>query len=198
MRHFVGSQGGTARAARSARAGRRTAQRFTGFLATLTTQGVDAAAKRFHLQQYLGRSAEELLAGLVDRIAPSGAQLEDAAARSAAVTTLAELFRERGVEDNGLAALESLSPDDVRETLLAFVVNYLDERISQVLAKGLEDRPADEVRAREQDIHRFIEETVRLDLSGVDLRMDWNSTAAGRVIERILQDAYGFIESAPT
>jgi hypothetical protein len=196
-RHFVGSQGGARGAARASRAGRSSAQRLAGFLSALSTLDLKQAAARFNLQAYVGATASTLLAALVDRLAPAGAQLEDAAARSAMVTTLSELFRERGAEENGLEALQSMSADDVREVVLAFIVRYLDERIAQVLAKGLEDQPADDVLAREKEIHRFIEMTVKLDLSKMDvIDMDWSSPDAMQTIERIFQDAYDLIENA--
>jgi hypothetical protein len=196
-RHFVRSQGGARSAARGSRSGRASAQRLAGFLSALSTLDLRQAASRFDLQAYVGSKASDLLAALVDRLAPTGAQLEDAAARSAMVATLSELFRERGAEENGLEALQSMSADDVREVVLAYVVRYLDERIAQVLAKGLEDRPADDVLAREKDIHRFIEMTVRLDMSDMDvLATDWSGIGAVQTIERIFQDAYDLIENA--
>lgn len=193
-RYFVRAQGGSGNAARASVSGRATAQKIGGFLSLLATAGPSVAAERFGLADFVGSRAEDLLTAVVDRLAPAGRKLEEAAARAAGEATLAELFRTRGADEGGLDALRSLSAADVQEVMLDYVVRYIEERILQVLAKGLEDRPAAEVVEREVEVRRFIAETVRLDLGSLDvLTMDWQGNRTAVLIERIFREAYDLI-----
>lgn len=195
-RGFVRAQGGSRKAARAARAGISTAQGIGGFLDTLASRGSVEAARLYRLDNFLGRSADSLLTAIVDQVAPAGAQLEEAAARAAAVETLAELFAERGVDATGLAALDGLGIDDIRAAMGKFLCRYIFERLIQVLGKKLENRPAADVVRLEAGVKSYLEGSVRLDLSGINVgSMDWKGTAGQTLITRLYEEAYGLIES---
>lgn len=194
-RNFVAAQGGSRRAAHTAASGRASAQRLGSFLGAVASVGARAAADAFGLGGFVGQSAEILLAAAVDRLAPDGAQLEQAAARAALTDTLAEVFQERGVFDGGLEALQGLTPADAREILTLFVAHYINERLIQVLAKKLEDRPAQEVVRLESEVWSYVQGTVILDLSSLDvLATDWTGPEGEAVIDRIFVEGYRIIE----
>lgn len=194
-RYFVRAQGGGRRAARAATAGRATARRLIGFLGAVVARGPEVAAREFGLEGFLGQSVEILLAAIVDRIAPEGGRLEQAAARAALTETLSEVLREKGVADEGIEALQGLTRDDATSILERFVARYIDQRLIQVLAKTLENLPNVEVIQREKEVWEYVKNTVRLDLASLDvLRVDWNGIEGKIIIERIFTEAYKLLE----
>lgn len=194
-RGFVRAQGGARSASRAARAGVSTAQGIGSFLGALSSRGVSDTARAYRLGAFVGKSADSLLAAVVDQVAPAGAQLEQVAARAAAVETLAELFAEHGVAAEGLAALEGLTADAVRTVMERFLCRYIFERLIQTLGKTLENRPAAEVVRLESGVKRYLEGTIRLDLAGVDVgALDWMGAAGRDLITGLYDEAYGLME----
>jgi hypothetical protein len=159
-------------------------------------EGATAAAQSLGLQQFVGQDANTLLAALVDRIAPPGALLEDAAARDAMIQTLDELFQEIAVQENGFEALESLDVARTTHTLERYVANYIYIRLVQVISQRLESRSTDEVIRVEKEIKDYVFSTVHLDLlSKTDvLSIDWDAQGGHAFIERIYQEGYELIE----
>lgn len=194
-RGFVRAQGGARSASRAARAGVATAQGIGNFLSALSSRGVADTAKAYRLEAFVGKSADSLLSAVVDQVAPAGAQLEEAAARAAAVETLAELFAEHGVAADGLAALEGLTADAVRTVMERFLCRYIFERLIQTLGKTLENRPAAEVARLEAGVKSYLEGTIRLDLSTVDVgALDWKGSAGRDLITGLYDEAYSLME----
>ncbi len=195
VRGFVGAQGGSRRAARAARSGIATVQGLGGFLTAISARGTSAAVREYRLENYLDKSADSLLTAIVDQIAPDGAQLEEAAARAAAVETLSELFVEQGVDGDGLTALEHLTADEIRAVMGRFLCRYIFERLIQTLGKTLENRPAAEVVRLESGVKSYLNATIRLDLSNVDVTtMDWKGPAGRELVTHLYEEAYELME----
>lgn len=194
-RYFVRAQGGGRRAARAATSGRATARRLAGFLGAVVARGPEAAAREFGLEGFLGQSAEILLAAVVDRLAPEGGRLEQATARAALTETLSEVLRGKGIADDGILALQGLTRDDAISILEQFIARYIDQRLIQVLAKTLENRPPADVIQREKDVWEYVKNAVHLDLASLDvLRVDWGGPEGKVIIERIFAEAYKLLE----
>lgn len=199
-RGYVRALGGARRAAASAIAGRATAQSFGNFLSFVTSAGVSATIERFGLARFLGRDVRTLLAGLADALAPSGALTEDAIARVALTEALAELFDRYAVAENGLAALDRLDADGIREALQSYIAHYINERLMQALASRIENGASspDRAVAIEREIREYITLTVQLDLSRTDVvGLDWRGQQAQVLVSRILEEGYRLVEAAP-
>ena len=195
-RGFVRAQGGARGAARAASAGRASVQKLGGFLTQVITEGTDAAARSLGLQQFVGQDANTLLVALVDQIAPSGALLEDAAAREATIQTLDELFQEYAVQDNGFESLNSLDVEGITHALERYVANYIYTRLVQVISQRLESRSTDEVIQVEKEVKDYVFPTVHLDLMRRTdvLSITWNGKEGYEFVERIYQEGYELIE----
>lgn len=192
----MSAQGGSRRAAQASVSGRATAQRVGAFVAGVARDGLRQTLAAYDLARFIGQDIETILAAAVDILAPAGAQLEEAAARAAATTTLRELFEERGAFETGLDSLERLTADDARSVTSSLVSNYIFERLLQVLARSLETHPAAEVIRLEEEVQAFIRNTVDLDLSREDvLSIDWNGEQGRHFIDRIFADGYALIEA---
>jgi hypothetical protein len=198
MRRYVGASGGSGGATRAAAAGRTTTAALGGFLSAVASAGVAEAARTLGIAAFVGRSAQVLLAEVVDLLAPAGALLEEAAARKALITTINDLFEEFDVEANGLAALNAMDRAAVERTMLQSVVNYVHERWQQHLVTCIERGTVGEGEANAiiGEVKDFIAQTVAFDFRDVDiLRLDWRGHHARSLVERVYRTAYSLLEA---
>ena len=205
VQRSVGAMGGRRAAAQSAVAGRQTAGRFASFLAGVAAGGIAAAARTLGIAQYLGRSADVFLVHLADALAPAGALNEDAVARKAMDATLLDLYRELGIDVEGLVALERITPAMMASALVQFVINYIHERVINALAAHLHESAPTITRIGEVErtALRYIEGVVRQDLDttpffgtdGAALAAGWDVGAGQRVINRLIEEAYAVVEA---
>ena len=197
-RDYVRARGGPRRAAESATAGRSATSRFAGFLSSFSSGGAAAAARVLGLASLAGQSVDAVLAAVTNALAPEGATLEEAAARSAIAGTLAELYDKWGVEVGGLERLQAMTPDDIRAAVTESVAAYIFVRWSLELGLAIERKAvsAHDAAVMEGEMRQYIRNTLRLDLSTTDvLSVDWNGDAGGRIIAKVFQDAYALIET---
>lgn len=197
-RGFVGAQGGARGATASAVSGRSSTQRLGQFLVTAATHGVAEAARTFGLAEYLGQDVAAFLTRLVDALAPAGALLEQAVARTAMAETLTDLIDQYLEEGRDLGALEQLSREQVGDVLACAVVHYINERLLQALASRIEDGRTTPERACqvERDVCEFVAETVRVDMGAVDVFvLDWGGPEGRAFVDRIYEDAFRFLEA---
>lgn len=196
---YVRASGGSRGATRTASAGRASTAALGGFLGAIAGGGVAAAVRALGIATFVGRSAQALLADIVDLLAPAGALMEEAAARKALITTIDDLFREFDVENNGLTALDRMDRAAVERVMLQSVVNYVHERWQQQLVACIERGTVGEADANAMigEVKEFIAQTVAFDLRGVDVvRVDWRGREGKNLVERIYLAAYGLLESS--
>lgn len=197
MRGFVRAQGGARGATQAARSGRATAQRLGGVLATIVREGTVAVTQTLGLGQYVGQDANTLLVALVDQVAPSGALLEDAAARAATIQTLDELFQKYGVQDNGIEALNALDVDGVKNALEKYLGNYIYTRLVQVIGENIESKSTEDLIKVEKAIKDYIFPRVRLELMDKTdvLSIDWRNEQGRAFVDQIYHEGYQLIET---
>lgn len=195
-RRYVQAKGGASRAARSAPSGRGATAALGGFLSGVATRGVADTFRALGLADAIGRPAEAVLAVIVNTIAPSGATLEEMAARRAVNETLVFLFDKYGVDERGIEQLNRLDADGVQETIKASVSSYIFQRWLGELGKKIDERaisPREAVRL-ERDVRNYVRDALMLDLKGRDpLRIDWAGREGRELVDRIYTEAYGFL-----
>jgi hypothetical protein len=190
----VAALGGAGGATASARSGVAGAQRVAGFLADVARDGLTAALRDAGLADLVGRSRFDIVRALVDLLAGSGSDLEDQAARAAALDVIDELFEERTDYDE-LAEI-TLDGDGVVAALEAFIAYYVYNRLLPQIDERL-TRFADPARAEQLDgdLKQLIRAEVRIRLRDVDpLAFDWTSAEAHRLVEGLIRDAYRALE----
>jgi hypothetical protein len=196
-RAYVRGRGGAGGAARSAVGGRASTARLGRFLSTVANTGWREAARALGLARLVGQPAEAACAALLDVLAPSGATLEDAAARKAVNEALWELYDRFDLQDGDLRTLDRLDRETVAELVEVSVVTYIYTRWLQELGERLESKAlgdAELVRLEGQ-VKEYVKDTVKLDLAKNDvLRIDWEGAEGRRLVERIYQEAYSFLE----
>lgn len=198
-RAYVRAHGGPRTAAAAAVQGRATTARLGGFLASGLQNGFVQAATSIGLAPYLGQDAESILAAFIDVLAPDGALLEDAAARTALIETSIELFESYSVADAGIAGLDAMDSEGVREIVCLSVTNYVNARLQEELVSRVERAtlPENEANALMDQLRDFVASVVKLDLRDVDvIATDWNGSEGGAIVASIYAAGYTLLGDA--
>jgi hypothetical protein len=196
-RAYVGAKGGRRAAAQAASSGKAVATRVGGFLSTVARTGIRAALHEIGLGYMVGRSAPEVLAALLDVLAPSGATLQEAAARKAVDDVLEKLYEDYIAKTGDLTALDSLGAKNVAEAIEASVAGYIYNLWLDELGLRIETYAISPLKAvsLERDVKEYVKERVRLELGDNDpVSIDWNGTDGRNIIDTVFQEAYGFLE----
>jgi hypothetical protein len=193
---YVKAGGGSQQMAKTARIGRQTAGRLGGFLTTALQSGVAEVSRQLG-QEFIGRSASDLLARLVDILAPSGAQNEASISRYAVTKTLEQLIERLGGLQNGLEIFNHLTPDLIVSTVVDYVTEYVYVRFLHALASRIEQGAADATTAHtmETEIHRYLKSSVRLQANRYDfLDIDWEGPIGKRMVDQLFAETYQLME----
>ncbi len=196
-RNYVRARGGAGGSATAARSGRTSTARLGSFLSTVARDGLAAAAREAGLGDLTGRPAAEVFAAIANRLTPSGSTLEEAAARRAVDEALQSLYVQYDLANQDISALEQMDADTVRGAIKESVSEYIYQRWLQELGDRLEENAvsAQEAVRLEREVREYVSQTVQLDLQDVDvLNTDWAGQQGSGVVERIYQEAYGFLE----
>lgn len=196
-RDYVGAKGGKTAAARAAVTGKLVALKVGGFLSTATSAGIGAALDKFGLAHMVGKHVSEVLAALIDVLAPAGATLQEAAARKAANEVLEKLYEDYIVKSEDITALESLDKQGIVRAIEASVAGYIYILWLDELGKRIETKAISSLQAvsLERDVKVYVKECVKFEMIGQDpVSIDWNGTAGRDIIDTVFQEAYGFLE----
>ncbi len=196
-RSYVKARGGARRAAQSSAAGRAATGRVIGFLSHIATRGIADALESIGLRDVLGQSVEAALAAIMNKLAPSGAGLDEAVARKAVDLALLSIFEEYGVEADGLDRLNEMDAAAVEKAFQAVVSEYNFQRWLSELGKRVEEGAvsASEALRLEAIAKECIVEATHLDFRDYDiLGTDWNRSESQRIINDIYEQAYVFLE----
>lgn len=197
-RHYVGARGGAGRSAQAAVSGRASTGRLGSFLSGVASRGLETAAREIGLGNLEGRPAIAVFAEIANRLAPSGATLEEAAARRAVDDALYALYKKFDLGTADISSLNNMDADTIRDAVEASVSAYIYHRWLQELGDRIEENAitTDEAVRLEKEVRDYVEHTVRLDLRDVDvLRLNWEGPEGSRIVERIYREAYGLLES---
>lgn len=194
---YVTTLGGATGATRSASSGIIAGGSFGSFLASVATQGLNATLTSFGLTSFIGRSSEEILAKIADTIAPEGATNDEAIARDAIISTLDLIYTK--IDENGgdILSLQSLSPEMIKDAVIAFVSIYIFKKWIYELGIAVEKNTVSENDAieMETEIKDFINAEVRISMQDKTIRdFDLNSSSNQATIETIFKAAYSTLQ----
>lgn len=196
-RAYVRAKGGSRSAATQATAGRAATERAGNFFGALARGGLSAALRALGLLSYVGRGAEEVFAAIANAIAPSGATLEEAAARRAANEVLAKLYEERVTENGDLSRLEQLTAEDVGTAVRDVVSSYVYQRWLEELGRSIEDgttSPSEAVKL-EREVRQYVRDIVLLEIPNDRLlAINWESSEGQSLVQQLFEEAYGLLE----
>lgn len=137
-RKYVGSLGGAGGATRAAAQGRITGGKYASFLGAIASGGINNAFQSLGLGTLTGKSSEEICLAIADAIAPTGSTNDEAIARDALISTLDSLYNKLQENDNDFTNVDSLSLDQIKETLIEYVSNYVFNKWMYELGSAIE------------------------------------------------------------
>lgn len=195
-RNYMKSFGGSSGATKAAAQGIRTGSIYGGFLGSLSSSGVTNTFTNFGLQDLIGKSAEEVCAGIVNAIAPNGATNDEAIAREALIETIDALYTKLLENGDEVNVLNNLTPELIKETLIDYVGNFIFTKWMYELGNAIEKGNISEREAikLEKEVRGFIiTETAEKykDVSIVE-NLDDRTEA---IIKEIFETAYSILES---
>lgn len=193
---YVRALGGASRATTGARAGRRAASRFAGFLSDVSRNGLDAAVRQLGLGSVIGSDVDSVIAAIADAVCPEGASREEAAAREATAEALEEVFADVITADGDLTKLDAMTAATVAKAITTLVTSYIYNRWLNDLGAKIESKAITSQQAVrvEKRMRQFIRDAVKLDLRDRDpLKIDWRAQEGRSFMEQIYRDAFNMI-----
>ncbi len=195
-RNYIKSLGGARGATKASAQGIRTGALYGDFIGSLTSSGATNTFVDYGIQNLIGKSAEEVCAGIVNAIAPIGSTNDEAIAREALIETLDSLYTKLLENGDEINALDNLTPELVKETLINYVGNFIFTKWMYELGGAVEKGNISERDAirLEKEVREFIiNETVEK-YKEVSIKENINSDTTSTIIEEIFQTAYTILE----
>jgi len=196
-RSYVKTYGGFKSAARASARGIDYGYTFASFLGGFVQKGYEQNLKQYGLDDCIGKSSEEVLAKIADKIAPIGSTNDDAIARAAIMDTLDTLYEKIISNDEDIDSLGSLSEDGLKEAVIEYTSNYIYKKWVYELGLALEKNNLSEkaVIRLENEIRTFIKSEVLLALKDKDIKvLDLAAGEGKKIIQNIFELAYQTIE----
>jgi len=193
---YVKAHGGARKAASSAKAGKATAVKFGSFISGISSNGIQKTFSQLGIE-YEGKSVEEILSEIVNKIAPTGNTKEEVVARNAIIDVLEILYEEIEKHDNDLTSLEKLNEKDFNNVMRKYISSYIFQRFLNDLESRFEKNAenTDSALQIENDIKEYISGVVDNKLKGQNFaKYDYSSTTIQGVIENIYIECYEVIE----
>jgi hypothetical protein len=152
LRRHVGSSGGGAKAARRMGASRAVGGQLLGLVRDAQSVGLAAALRARGLDHLVGGTAEAVFLGLTDIVCPPGGPIDEAIARQAMLEAIGDQA------DAGVADFGALTPDQLKEFFLDFVIRSIEGRVMSDIAARLVTIPDNVGRVLDiqQQLHDFI------------------------------------------
>lgn len=197
-RAYVKASGGARAASISARQGAITAAGFAAFLGGLAGGSLANALGDAGIQSLEGLDSDQMLNAICQALAPVGSTNDDAIARDAMIVTLDEMYVEILEAGKDLSSLESMTPDQISESVINYVSNYVFLKWMHELGQAIE-RAEITVKAAvklEREIKDYVKLEVQMacernQLAPFTLSLEKNK----QIIDEIFYNAYDTIKS---
>ncbi|MHC9060996.1 Qat anti-phage system associated protein QatB [Pantoea sp. y20] len=175
--------GGAGRASRRMGSSRTVAGGLLGLISDFQQSGAAQALERFDLGNLTGQSASVALLSLVEFLCPPGGSVDEGVARQAMLDTIADM------SEAGEGSFEDLTPDQLKEVFIGFVVHSIEGRIMADIGKNGIKLPddIDAIVSIQEDLHDFVEGATRTQLR--DELRDL-SGLSGEAVDRKVEEIY--------
>lgn len=168
-----------------------------GFLSSVGARGLDETLRESGLEGLIGKSAEEVSAGLLDALAGPSSSLDEHAARLALAALNEELLEDAETyEDVGRILSTAIDQQGINSILASFFGHYLYERFCRDFYETWVKKVGSSQAARSlESIKNCIETSLKTKLIGRDTtKMNWKGREALNLTQRVMQEVLEIFE----
>ncbi|CDH03761.1 MULTISPECIES: Qat anti-phage system associated protein QatB [Xenorhabdus] len=184
--------GGASRASRRMGSSRVVASGLLSIVRDFRQEGAAQALQRFNLSNLAGQPAAGVFVSLVEFLCPPGGSVDEGVARQAMLDTIADM------SDTGMESFDALTPEQLQEIFISFVVHSIEGRIMTDIGKNGIKLPddVDTIGEIQETLHDFIDGATRIQLKD-ELRdvSGLSGSAIDNKVERIYEVAFELIAS---
>ena len=195
-RAYTRAQGGSKSAASSSTSARSSSAKLGSFLSGIGSQGINQTLRDFGLSQVIGKDADQVVAAILDFIAPDVASRQDSIVRESMCETLEDLYEKYDLGNAGITNLDQMGISDIEQVFEKAISSYIYNRWLAELGIAIEKKsvsPSEAVNL-EREIKIYVRESVSIDLQEIDiLNFDWQSSQGQQFIEEKFQEAFDLI-----
>lgn len=195
---YVKARGRASGAAMSATSGKSTTAKLGGFLSSISSHGIQNTLTQYKIE-FEGRSTEEVLNELINRIAPVPETKEDSIARNALLDAIEVLYEEVSDNDGNLEILDNLDENTFNDVMRTYISSYIFQRFLNDLESRFEEysQNTESALGLEKEIKEYIAGVVDNKLKEQSFsNMDYSSDSVIQTINKIYADCYEVIEGA--
>lgn len=160
---YIKSSGGSRAATKSSIAGINVGRNYLGFLSGVSKEGFNETLQKYDLSDCIGKSSEEVIAKIADRIAPTGSTNDEAIARAAIMITFDRLYEKILDSGRDIESLDSINSETLSDTVVEFVSAYIFKKWVYEAGIALERNDLSESEAikLENEMRFFIRDEVK-------------------------------------
>lgn len=169
-----------------------------GFLSNISSQGIQNTLTQYKIE-FEGRSTEEVLSELINRIAPIAETKEDLIARIALIDAIEELYEDVSENDSDLEKLDNLDENTFNDVMRTYISSYIFQRFLNDLESKFEkySKNVGSALSLEKEIKDYISGVVDNKLKEQNFsNIDYSSDSVTQFINKIYADCYEVIEGA--
>ena len=194
---YIKSSGGSRAATKSSIAGINVGRNYLGFLSGVSKEGFNETLQKYDLSDCIGKSSEEVIAKIADRIAPTGSTNDEAIARAAIMITFDRLYEKILDSGRDIESLDSINSETLSDTVVEFVSAYIFKKWVYEAGIALERNDLSESEAikLENEMRFFIRDEVKNGFKKADIsKIDLAQGEGKKIIEDIFELAYSTLE----
>jgi len=196
-RSYTRARGGSRAAASSSTYARASSAKIGSFLSGIGSGGINQTLRDLGLSHVVGQDVEQVMAAILDFIAPDTATREDSIVRESVCDTLENLYEKYDLSDGDITNLDRMSVPDIKEAFENSISSYIYNRWLTELGIAIEKKSIspNEAVSLEREMKTYVYDSVKIDLQEIDiLNFNWQSDLGERFIEQKFQEAYDLIE----
>tara|TARA_R110000764_G_scaffold238612_1_gene336033 strand:+ start:2363 stop:3199 length:837 start_codon:yes stop_codon:yes gene_type:complete len=194
---YIKSSGGSRAATKSSIAGINVGRNYLGFLSGVSKEGFNETLQKYDLSDCIGKSSEEVIAKIADRIAPTGSTNDEAIARAAIMIAFDRLYEKILDSGRDIESLDSIDSETLSDTVVEFVSAYIFKKWVYEAGIALERNDLSESEAikLENEMRFFIRDEVKNGFKKADIsKIDLAQGEGKKIIEDIFELAYSTLE----
>ncbi|HMJ35415.1 MAG TPA: hypothetical protein VK501_16015 [Baekduia sp.] len=174
------------------------AQTIGAFGTRLAEDGLDAALEEVGLGHLVGSDRWDVMDGLMESLIGDGSTLDEAAATSAIVQTLEQIFPD-GADTYEELSAATLDAAGVKQLVEKFFGNYIYNHMGHTLGKYLQNCEPAQAQEREAEMRDTAHSLFSLQLGDRDpLTIDWKGPEGKAEVEAVIAEFHGYVGDADT